>query len=222
MSALSDLVYGKGQSPWPYFTDKYPVKVKDISGMSEAILSDGSSLNDQLEKDIREAGDYLGGRTAAKCLMTRWDMHSFYPSFVSVSERAIEIAEACPLATRTDTDGNPQATGLFLNDTWGLIYAKGHSANKHNHWPSLWSYTYCVFACENCSPLVFPHAQEPLSVTPKTSQMVVFPAWLQHEVPIQTCKHDRIMISGNLNVLPIDPHPRRVLVQEGALEEFEN
>ena len=30
------------------------------------------------------------------------------------------------------------------------------------------------------------------------------------------------MISGNLNVLPIDPHPRRVLVQEGALEEFEN
>ena len=52
--------------------------------------------------------------------------------------------------------------------------------------------------------------------------MVVFPAWLQHEVPTQTCKHDRIMISGNLNIGSADPHPRRVPVLEGALEEFED
>ena len=199
MSALSDLVYGKGQSPWPHFTDKYPVKVNQITGMCEAVQSDGSSLNDQLERDIREAGDYLGGRTAAKCLMTRWDMHTVYDSFVRVSEKAIEIANACPLATKTDTAGNPLKVPLHLNDTWGLIYNKGQSAKMHNHWPSLWSYTYCVFACENCAPLVFPHAQEPLSVNPKTSQIIVFPSWLQHEVPTHTCDHDRIMISGNLN-----------------------
>ena len=30
MSALSDLVYGKGQGPWPHFTDKYPVKVNRL------------------------------------------------------------------------------------------------------------------------------------------------------------------------------------------------
>ena len=107
---------------------------------------------------------------------------------------------ASPLATKTDTDGNPLKVPLYLNDTWGLIYTKGQSAKMHNHWPSLWSYTYCVFACENCSPLVFPHAQEPLSVTPKTSQMIVFPSWLQHEVPTHTCDHERIMLSGNLNV----------------------
>ena len=68
MSALSDLVYGKGKKPWPHFIDKYPVKVKQIEEID----------NDQLEKDIREAGDYLKGRTAAKCLMTRWDMHTVY------------------------------------------------------------------------------------------------------------------------------------------------
>ena len=78
MSALSDLVYGKGQGPWPHFTDKYPVKVKQITGLD----------NDQLERDIKEAGDYLGGRTAAKCLMTRWDMHTVYESFVLVYEKA--------------------------------------------------------------------------------------------------------------------------------------
>ena len=190
MSALSDLVYGKGQRPWPHFIDKYPVKVKQITGLD----------NDQLESDIREEGDYLGGRTAAKCLMTRWDMHNFYHSFVFVADKAIEIANACPLATKTDTDGNPLKVPLYLNDTWGLIYNKGQSAKVHNHWPSLWSYTYCVFACDNCAPLVFPNAQEPLSVTPKTSQMILFPSWLQHEVPEHTCDHNRIMISGNLNV----------------------
>ena len=200
MSALSDLVYGKGRGPWPYFTDKYPVKVKDIAGMCSAVQSDGSSLNDQLERDIRESGDCLEFRGIPKCLMTRWDMHTVYNSFVRVSEKAMEIAYDCPVATKTDTDGNPLKVPLFLNDTWGLVYSTGQYAKAHNHWPSLWSYTYCVFACEECSPLVFPNAQEPLSVIPKTSQMIVFPSWLQHEVPIQTCEHDRIMISGNLNV----------------------
>ena len=190
MSALSDLVYGKGQGPWPHFIDKYPVKVKQISGLD----------NDQLEKDIRESGDYLGGRTAAKCLMTRWDMHTVYESFVLVSEKAMEIADSCPVATKTDTDGNPLKVPLYLNDTWGLVYTTGQETKIHNHWPCLWSYTYCVFACEECSPLMFPNAQEPLSVTPKTSQMIVFPSWLQHEVPIHNCEHDRIMISGNLNM----------------------
>ena len=190
MTALSDLVYGKGQSPWPHFTDKYPVKVKQITGLD----------NSQLERDIRDAGDYLGGRTAAKCLMTRWDMHTVYESFVFVSEKAMEIADSCPVATKTDTDGTPLKVPLYLNDTWGLVYTTGQSAKVHNHWPSLWSYTYCVSACENCSPLVFPNAQKPLSVTPKTSQMIVFPSWLQHEVPMHKCEHDRIMISGNLNM----------------------
>ena len=190
MSALSNLVYGKGNKPWPYFTDKYPVKVKLIEGMD----------NDQIENDIRDAGDHLGGRTAAKCLMTRWDMHKIYASFLTVATEAIKIADACPLATKTDTDGKPLKVPLYLNDTWGLVYTTGQSAKVHNHWPSLWSYTYCVSACENCSPLVFPNAKEPLSVTPKTSQMIVFPSWLKHEVPKHTCEHDRIMLSGNLNV----------------------
>ena len=190
MSALSDLVYGKGQGPWPHFTDKYPVKVKQIEGIDNA----------QLEIDIRDAGDHLQSRSPAKCLMTRWDMHAYYHSFVFVADKAIEVADACPLATKTDTDGNPLKVPLHLNDTWGLIYTKGQSAKMHNHWPSLWSYTYCVSACENCSPLVFPDAQEPLEVTPKTSQIIVFPSWLKHEVPEHKCDHYRIMLSGNLNV----------------------
>ena len=196
MTALSDLVYGKGSGPWPHFTDKYPVKVQQLTGPFGIGLD-----NEQLEKDIREAGDDLQGRTAAKCLMTRWDMHTVYQSFVFVSEKAMEIADACPLATRTDTKGNTLKVPLYLNETWGLIYTKGQSAKIHNHWPSLWSYTYCVSACGHCSPLVFPTTEGvPYVVFPKTSQIVVFPSWLHHEVPEHKCDHDRIMLSGNLNV----------------------
>ena len=190
MSALSDLVYGKDNKPWSYFIDKYPVKVKQIIGLD----------NDQLERDIKDAGDHLGGRTPAKCLMTRWDMHAFYQSFVFVSDKAMEIADACPLATKTDTEGTPLEVPLYLNDTWGLIYTKGQSAKVHNHWPSLWSYTYCVYACEFCSPLVFPTSEHKLKVMPKPFQLIVFPAWIMHEVPTHDCDHDRIMVAGNLNI----------------------
>jgi hypothetical protein len=101
MTALSKLVYGANneRGPWPSFTDKFPVKVN--------ILSQGSSLNKELEEDIRKYGDHLQGRTAAKCLMTRWDMETVSPAFQKIGEEAIRIAESCPLATRTDTDGNP-------------------------------------------------------------------------------------------------------------------
>ena len=30
--------------------------------------------------------------------------------------------------------------------------------------------------------------------------MIVFPAWIKHEVPEHKCEHDRIMLSGNLNM----------------------
>ena len=65
-----------------------------------------------------------------------------------------------------------------------------------------------MFACENCSPLVFPNAEKPLKVTPKTSQMILFPSWIKHEVPEHSCDHDRIMIAGNLNNgLELDEKP---------------
>ena len=68
MSALSRLV--GNPNPWPSFTDKFPVKVKDLS-----VSNDGPSLPltdgflQHITNDIKEAGDHLQGRTAAKCLM---------------------------------------------------------------------------------------------------------------------------------------------------------
>ena len=202
MSALGDLSNTLKEKPWPHFRQKFPVKVRQID---KGFLM----INQALKEDILEEGDCLQRRSAAKCLMTRWNMHensedsAAYESFRMIGNTAIRVANDFPLATKSKQDGTPEEIPLYLKETWGLIYNKGDSTEAHMHWPSLWSYTYCVEACELCSPLVFPTCNEPeekLEIVPRTGQMVLWPAWVMHEVPKHTCDHDRIMISGNLNL----------------------
>ena len=190
MSALRDLVYGKGNRPWPYFSEKFPVKT-EIAG--------SSSLRESLEANIREAGDHLQKRTSAKCLMTRWNMHEEYASFETIGNYAITLAHSCPVAQRTTPDGKKENVPLHVKESWGLIYVKGNTAETHNHWPSLWSYTYCVKAGKCCAPLRFPTAMQELEIIPEAGQLILFPAWIMHEVHEHICDHERIMISGNLD-----------------------
>ena len=193
MSALSRLV-GKPQ-PWHWFSAKYPVKVKQLNSTN--------LFKEQTKKHILEAGDALQGRTAAKCLMTKWNMHEDYETFRVVGEAAIEVANLCPVAKRTKPDGSPDDVPLYIKESWGLMYGKGHTCEEHNHWPSLWSYTYCVEACKKCAPLMFndsANEDTPFHLFPETGQLIVFPAWLNHSVPKQECEHTRTMIAGNLNV----------------------
>jgi hypothetical protein len=193
MSALSKLV-GKPQ-PWHWFSGKYPVKTKQVNPPA--------SFSKTIKENILEAGDALQGRTAAKCLMTKWNMHDEYKTFRMVGEEAIEVANLCPVAKRTKPDGSPDDVPLYIKESWGLMYGKGHTCEEHNHWPSLWSYTYCVEACKKCAPLMFNDSANegtPFHLFPETGQLIVFPAWLNHSVPKQECEHTRTMIAGNLNV----------------------
>lgn len=193
MSALSKLV-GKPQ-PWHWFSGKYPVKTKQVNPPA--------SFTKTIKENILEAGDALQGRTAAKCLMTKWNMHDDYLTFRMVGEEAIEVANLCPVAKRTKPDGSPDDVPLYIKESWGLMYGKGHTCEEHNHWPSLWSYTYCVEACKKCAPLMFNDSDNegtPFHLFPETGQLIVFPAWLNHSVPKQECEHQRVMVAGNLNV----------------------
>jgi uncharacterized protein (TIGR02466 family) len=214
MSSLSKLANTltpkKVTNKWPSFYQAYPLKVKDI-----ADPTNGGVLNSLLEKGIRDAGDKYENRTEAKCLMTRWDMHDHYESFNLIGQAAISLAQSVPLAKRTTPEGQPETVPLIINESWGLIYNKGQFCNSHTHWPSLWSYTYCVKGDDCCPPLIFPDMQqtvalsngmdkgiipdENLAITPKTGQLILWPAWLQHYVSIQECDCDRIMIAGNLD-----------------------
>jgi hypothetical protein len=172
----------------------------NMPGMTK-FLSD--ELNESLETSIRDAGDYFAGRnSSASCLMTRWDMHNHYNSFKELSEAAINIAESGSLAVRTHPDGTENPIKLYQQESWGLIYDKGHACKAHTHWPSTWSYTYCVKACSQCAPFQMLNTTGgAYEIVPRTGQILVFPSWISHAVPEHTCDHERIMVSGNLDVI---------------------
>ena len=180
------------------FDESFPVHTETLTNVED--------LNRILENDIRTAGDGLQMRNpSAKCLMTRWDMHEQSKAFRMLGNAAIGLAQLLPLATRTNEDGTQKPVEYKISSSWGLIYTKGQKTNSHTHWPDTWSWTYCVKACEDCSPLIFTHAKNEnhiskasLAVAPKESQMIIFPGWVHHEVPEQPCEHERIMIAGNL------------------------
>jgi len=55
-----------------------------------------------------------------------------------------------------------------------------------------------VKACEKCVPLYFPTLDGDHEVPHKTGQIILWPAWISHEVYKQECDHDRIVVSGNI------------------------
>ena len=198
MSALGELSDSLKEKPWPHFRQKFPVKVRQVD---KGFLM----INQALKEDILEEGDCLQRRSAAKCLMTRWNMHensedsAAYESFRMIGNTALRLANDFPLATKSKQDGTPEEIPLYLKETWGLIYNKGDSTEAHMHWPSLWSYTYCVSGCSNCSPFTFMGVNVfDKFIKPKAGQMILFPAWIMHKVPKHKCEHERIMIAGNL------------------------
>lgn len=194
---LNNIYVKPTQEGWPEFKMKSPVKVKTLQGTNI------EKFNDSLENDIRDAGDRLNHKTAAKCHMTRWDMHDNYDSFKKLGELVISLAKTIPLANATNESGDPRQYDYNVADSWGLIYNKGQFTKSHQHWPHTWSFTYCVRGCEKCAPLVFPDAyysQSFTQVEPQESQLILWPAWLYHSVPEHNCDHERIMAVGNLIV----------------------
>ena len=81
---------------WPEFIMKFPVKVKTLKGTNV------DKFNELLESDIKSSGDRLNKTTAAKCLMTRWDMDKHYSSFQKLGELVINMAKTVPLANATN------------------------------------------------------------------------------------------------------------------------
>ena len=154
-------------------------------------------LNPILETAIKDAGDVTGGRSAAKCYRTRWDMHEIYPAFKRLTDGVLEVVKkAC--GPSTDENGNPKDYILRTHDSWGLIYNKGDITTAHQHYPCLWSWTYCVKSCELCSPLVFPTSEGKEEIEPENGQLIIWPSHVLHEVPKQLCDHERIMIAGDV------------------------
>ena len=174
------------------FTNSYTVTVEHSNFDNKA-----------LEEIIRSVGDQYEQRTRAKCYRTRWDLHEVHPEVRKIGRAAMSMARKNPLAGKTSPDGTPEEIEYGIRECWGLIYSKGQETRSHSHWPSTWAFVYNVKACPRCSTLILPSngIHPNTDISPVEGQLVLFPAWLNHEVPFQPCDHERIIVAGNLDIV---------------------
>ena len=167
------------------FDVKFPVVQKDCSNVE---------LQKRLARACRDIGDVQKSTTNVQGSMTDWYMHESNPDFMEVCRLAIDVAYK----------NSPRQSVPFMPyDCWGAIYSKGDYTKTHEHWPMIWSWVYNVECCSECSPLVFPTSS--YKISPKEGTMILFPAWVLHSVPSQTCNHDRIIIAGNIMNMQLNP-----------------
>ena len=56
---------------------------------------------------------------------------------------------------------------------------------------------------QGSSPLVFPEGKEGnYYVFPQVGDLVIFPAWIKHEVPPSNVDEDRMLVGGNIERIP--------------------
>lgn len=79
---------------------------------------------------------------------------------------------------------------------WGMIYEGGDYTKKHSHFPSAFAAVVYIDVDENSAPIVF---EEQFTFVPTTGSLVVFPAFIEHEVPKTNSK--RIAVSMNIDYL---------------------
>ena len=117
-----------------------------------------------------------------------------------------------------EADGSYSAkTKLFFNSEiiyWTNINKPGSKNAIHDH--RAWQYVAVYYAqaedtgeivfynpanvtesCDNFSPFI-----NPISIAPKDGDLIVFPAWIPHEVEVNKSNKDRINISMNIRFKP--------------------
>ena len=154
----------------------------------------GSELHSALQRIILKTGDEWKRRlTVVQADITNLNMHGRYKEFKTISDIVLTYAEkmgSTPTKCRT-------------SDCWGVLYKKNDFAVAHAHWPNIWSWGYYVKVPQGSSPLVFPEGKEGnYYVFPQVGDLVIFPAWIKHEVPPSAVEEDRMLVGGNIERIP--------------------
>tara|TARA_E500000318_G_scaffold104773_1_gene111064 strand:+ start:5709 stop:6251 length:543 start_codon:yes stop_codon:yes gene_type:complete len=92
---------------------------------------------------------------------------------------------------------NKEVTGNFsVSEIWGIVSEPYGLATPHNHWPAIFTFVYYLSLPKNNPPLLF--TDSGLEIYPEEGELIFFPSWLKHEVPLNKTKDKRICIAGNI------------------------
>ena len=165
-------------------------------------------VHKEIERIIRESPDARKGATNVKAKMTKWNMLEHTP-FKIVANKVQSIIEDY-YQQNTDLD-----LETFMTTCWGSIYSKGDYSELHAHVPAMYSWVYYVKVDENSAPLHFPRKligpikdesfgwkdntpDSGLYYRPKSGTGIIFPGWLQHQVPPHDNDAERVIVVGNV------------------------
>ena len=137
----------------------------------------------KIVNNILSIGDEQNGSTAVKADVTDWNIEEY------TLESQLNVLY-------------PQHT---IEELWGCTYRQGDFAETHCHRGFDKSFVWFVDTCTHCSPLIFPDPEHPwmpplASIRPSRGNLIVFNSNDIHYVPPHTCKHHRMVISGNMSL----------------------
>lgn len=133
--------------------------------------------------NILAIGDEQNGTTAVKADVTDWNIEEY------TLESQLNVLY-------------PKHT---IEEIWGCTYRQGDFAETHCHRGFDKSFVWFVDTCTHCSPLIFPDPEHPwmpplASIRPSRGNLIVFNSNDIHYVPPHTCKHHRMVLSGNMSL----------------------
>jgi hypothetical protein len=166
--------------------------LKDVKYYS-TIYKHHETLNPKLECDIKKTGDVCQYRTNVKAYMTDWDERKKFESFRILSKFII----SCYNSSMVRNNNFYKEEDIL--QMWGIIYKKDDYAITHDHYVyGLYSFAYYVKVSKKSSPFMisegFPTKKR---IYPQNGMLLIFPSYLNHEVPKQKNDEERIVISGN-------------------------
>ena len=131
-----------------------------------------------------------------KCTIhTHWDWEPENTTFNNLKSYLLNQAETYYRPGKMSTGA---VYPLKCINFWANVYEKGDYAQPHNHRPYDYSFAYFVKSEWYHSPLIFKDSGK--RIRPKEGRFVIFPAYLDHYVPVYKHKKNRITISGNFKV----------------------
>jgi hypothetical protein len=150
----------------------------------------------QFELDLAREAIY----DLQKCFPhTESNVKNYYTSPYDSHLQSTKLDPLCNLVLKLSSfiteNALQQKLDFKIVNCWGSIYHPGDFTVLHNHWPCFFSAVVYLDADADSAPLILDNQ---LCVLAERSKMVLFPGWLDHEVP--PTKTQRTVIAFNLTV----------------------
>lgn len=189
-----------------------PVFVHDLEGFEEA--------NEVMR-------DYVAVMRERDCGLSRSNVHGWHSSSseLGTAPAFAKLRDAIVARTKASLQSiGYVGLGLVMTNMWVVVRPPGASTTLHDHPRSFTSGVYYLQAPRGSSPLVFrdprstrlfnepggqdqrhPHITQRFAVPAQEGRLVLFPAWLEHFVPVNETEIERIAVSFNFAILNAPP-----------------